>query len=181
MIEKSELDYLLEAADTTVNAVQLRAVVRLAIDLRKQDREKADAALLYTNREKLYMDTPQNVPNTADNTPKGGGDTPKAQKEAVFMIHNHSYFKSDPLVGRLRQAGALDSTPAGNDMLEAATRLENDARAVRKAEVRLINLEKALYGLISVFPDCVNGIQSLLLEDARSILSEIDSEKGNGE
>ena len=77
MSEKSELEYLLEAADTTVNAVQLRAVVRRAIERRKQDLAKADAALLYTNREKLYMDTPQNVPNTADNTPKGGGDVPE--------------------------------------------------------------------------------------------------------
>ena len=49
-------------------------MVRRAIERRKQDLAKADAALLYTNREKLYMDTPQNVPNTADNTPKGGGD-----------------------------------------------------------------------------------------------------------
>ena len=74
MTDKSDLDYLLEAADTTVNAVQLRAVVRRAIERREQDLAKADAALLYTNREKLYMDTPQNVPNTADNTPKGVGD-----------------------------------------------------------------------------------------------------------
>ena len=37
MTDKSDLDYLLEAADTTVNAVQLRAVVRRAIEKRKQD------------------------------------------------------------------------------------------------------------------------------------------------
>ena len=72
MSDKSELEYLEEAMSGMAYA-NLNDI-RRAIERRKQDLAKADAALLYTNREKLYMDTPQNVPNTADNTPKGGGD-----------------------------------------------------------------------------------------------------------
>ena len=73
MSDKSELEYLAEAIEELYPKSHADVIHR-AIERRKQDLAKADAALLYTNREKLYMDTPQNVPNTADNTPKGGGD-----------------------------------------------------------------------------------------------------------
>ena len=96
--------------------VRLLTIVRHAIERRKQDLAKADAALLYTNREKLYMDTPQNVPNTADNTPKGGGDDLSKRLRnwmtTPFGIHGTAELCDEA-------ASALDALLAERDALSA--------------------------------------------------------------
>ena len=114
MSDKSELEYLEEAMSGMAYA-NLNDI-RRAIERRKQDLAKADAALLYTNREKLYMDTPQNVPNTADNTPKGGGDDLSKRLRnwmtTPFGIHETAELCDEA-------ASALDALLAERDALSA--------------------------------------------------------------
>ncbi len=131
MSENSELEYLLEALESRSPLGPYEpaypADIRTAIELRKQDLAKADAALLYTNREKLYMDTPQNVPNTADNTPKGGGEAP-------MKCHCMEYYGSHhPECPIQQQVDAQTATYSSN-----VNALENIFSRLRDADSRYV-------------------------------------------